>query len=156
MTEVSFYKLTTQPLDQALPRLLATIRDRGLRVLVQGQDADALARLDVRLWTFDDQAFLAHGRAEGSDRDRAQPILLADNSENRNLAEVLLLVAGARYDAAQCEGYDRVCLMFDGNDMEATAQARDDWRAVTGGGAQAIYWAQDGGRWVKQAESQAS
>ena len=34
--------------------------------------------------------------------------------------------------------------------------AREQWRAVTGAGLAAVYWAQEGGRWVKKHESAAA
>jgi DNA polymerase-3 subunit chi len=43
-------------------------------------------------------------------------------------------------------------ILFDGSDTAAVAQARGQWRLLTGAGVGAKYWAQEGGRWVMKAE----
>jgi DNA polymerase-3 subunit chi len=43
-------------------------------------------------------------------------------------------------------------ILFDGNDVQALALARDQWRAVKAGGHDATYWQQDErGRWQRKA-----
>jgi DNA polymerase III subunit chi len=43
-------------------------------------------------------------------------------------------------------------ILFDGNDPEALALARDHWRAVKEAGHDASYWQQDPrGRWERKA-----
>ncbi len=42
-------------------------------------------------------------------------------------------------------------VLFDGNDEEAVAAARDRWRAVKAAGYEATYWQQDeDGRWQRK------
>ena len=153
MTTASFYHLTSQPLEQALPRLLSTINDRGLRAIVRGTDVERIKRLDDRLWAFDDQAFLPHGVEQGTASDALQPVLLTTGTAQSSPAEVLLLVDGARVEVSELKAFSRVCVMFDGNDTGALQDARQDWKCVTESGVKAEYWAQDEGRWVKKAES---
>ena len=154
MAEVFFYHLTRSPLDSALPDLLERVLARGWRALVRGADEKRLQWLDDRLWIGRDEAFLPHGVSGGAG-DAQQPVLLTTDKENRNLADVLLLVDGARTDAGEVTGFERVCLMFDGNDADALQGARDDWKTLTEAGLAAQYWAQDGGSWVKKAEKTA-
>ncbi len=154
MAEVFFYHLTRSPLQQALPELLERVLSRGWRALVRGVDDGRMRWLDETLWQGRDVAFLPHGMA-GGDHDAAQPVLLATGGENRNLAEVLLLVDGAKVTPAEVAGYTRVCLMFDGNDSDAITAARGDWKALTDAGIAAQYWAQEDGSWVKKAEKAA-
>jgi DNA polymerase IIIc chi subunit len=64
---------------------------------------------------------------------------------------VLFLVEGASVpdDAA---AYQRLVLLFDGNDEDALAAARADWKRVKAAGHEATYWQQDTrGRWEKKA-----
>ena len=152
MAEVFFYHLTDRPLDQALPELLEKTLERGWRALVRGTEAARLARLDTLLWTRRQEDFLPHGLA-GGEHDAAQPILLTTASENTNLADILMLVDGARVDLDEVAGFTRACVMFDGHDDQQLSAAREDWKAVSDAGLTAQYWAQDDGRWVKKAES---
>lgn len=152
MAEVFFYHLTSRPLETALPDILEKTLSRGWRALVRGTDVARLERLDTLLWTRNDSDFMPHGIA-GGDHDSSQPILLTDSVENANKAELLVLVDGARADVAEAATFERVCLMFDGNDEAQLGAAREDWKAVSEAGLTAQYWAQDGGRWVKKAES---
>jgi DNA polymerase-3 subunit chi len=49
------------------------------------------------------------------------------------------------------ESYQRIVLLFDGEDEEAVAAARETWRAVKAQGHDATYWQPDAqGRWVEQ------
>ena len=152
MADVLFYHLTQSPVEAALPPILAKTLERGWRALVRGTDGGRLRRLDEVLWTRSDSDFLPHGLA-GGDHDAAQPVLLSDSGDNANGAQVLVLIDGARVDPSAASGFERICLMFDAQDEGQLNAARADWKAVSGAGLPAQYWAQDGGRWVKKAEA---
>ncbi|MEM7439173.1 MAG: DNA polymerase III subunit chi [Pseudomonadota bacterium] len=152
MAEVFFYHLTARPLEAALPDILEKTLSRGWRALVRGTDAGRLDRLDTLLWTRNDADFMPHGVA-GGDHDKAQPILLTAGEENTNKADLLVLIDGARANVAEAARFERVCLMFDGNDEAQLGAAREDWKAISDAGLSAQYWAQVDGRWVKKAES---
>ncbi|MCP5072176.1 MAG: DNA polymerase III subunit chi [Rhodobacteraceae bacterium] len=155
MAEVYFYHLTSSPLEQALPELLERVLSRDWRALVRGADKGRLKWLDDRLWLWRDEGFLPHGQT-GGEHDSNQPVLLTAAVENRNLADVLLLIDGAKTDAAEVAEFTRVCLMFDGNNTDAVDAARGDWKTLTDAGIAAQYWAQDDGRWVKKSEKPAT
>lgn len=152
MAEVLFYHLTASPVEQALPELLERALAREWRAVVRCGSQPALEMLDARLWTWRDDAFLAHGTAAMGHAAR-QPVWLTCGGENPNGAQLLMLVAGARAEPAEAAGFERVCLLFEAADAEALAAAREDWRAVTAAGLPARYWAQEGGRWVEKARS---
>jgi len=61
MTEVLFYHLKGQTLEQVLPALLQKSLERGWRVVVQGSSDERIDGLDALLWTWRDDAFLPHG-----------------------------------------------------------------------------------------------
>ncbi len=152
MGDVLFYHLTASPLEATLPMLLSKARQAGWRVLVRGTSPERMAWLDERLWLGGDESFLAHGLA-GGEFDADQPILLTTGAEMPNRAECLMAVDGAEVRAQEAEALARVCILFDGNDPQAVEAARAQWKALTGAGLKAQYWAQREGRWHKQAES---
>ncbi len=153
MSEIRFYHLTRNPLEQTLPGLLEKSLQRGWRVLVQTGVTERLAFLDQRLWQGADISFLPHG-ITGAEHSKDQPILLSDTSENLNDANVLMLVDGAISTPEIMDKFDLTCLFFDGNDETALTKARQDWKSVVAAKLQAVYWAQDAdGRWLKKAES---
>jgi len=80
----------------------------------------------------------------------AQPVLLTVHDHNPNTANVRFLVEGADMplDAAT---YQRLVLLFDGDDDEAVAAARQRWTAAKEAGHDVAYWQQDPqGRWVRR------
>lgn len=152
MGEALFYHLTESPLEVTLPALLGKALQAGWRVVVRGTDPARIAWLDEKLWLGREDTFLPHGVA-GDEFDAEQPILLTTGREAPNRAQCLMAIEGAEVDIAEVGELARVCILFDGNDPEAVARARDQWRVLTGGGVVAQYWSQESGRWQKKAES---
>ena len=150
MGAVFFYHLTETPLEVTLPMLLGKARDAGWRILVRGTDPALLDRLDAVLWERPEDGFLPHGKA-GGPHDADQPILLGDVPVDG--FGCVMSVAGAAVTAADVKSVERVCILFDGQDGDAVQHARTQWKDLTGAGCAAQYWAQDGGRWVKKAET---
>lgn len=150
MSDVLFYHLTQSPLEATLPDLLERSLERDWIVRVQGRTKELLEGLDRHLWTYKEEGFLPHGLAGGA-HDTAQPILLTSETANTNNAQVLMLIDGAEVRVEDLTDYERVCVFFDGNDADATAQAREDWKAVKAAGLEAKYWAQEDGRWQQKA-----
>ena len=149
MTEVLFYHLEKQPLEQVLPSLLERTLERGWRAVVQCGSQERLDALDNWLWTYRDDSFLPHGTARDG-HSAQQPIFLTLGDDNPNEAKVRFLVEGAR--ASQLDGYDRIVHLFDGHDAEAIQQAREEWKRARAAGFQVTYWQQaDTGRWEKRA-----
>jgi DNA polymerase-3 subunit chi len=149
-TEVLFYHLQQQPLEAVLPTLVQKSFERGWRAAVQVTSEERLAALDDHLWTFSDDSFLPHG----TDREphaAEQPVIITLEAANPNNASIRFLVDGA--DLPQDPtAYERLVVLFDGNDPDALALARTQWRAVKQDGHDATYWQQDGrGRWERKA-----
>ena len=150
MTEVLFYQLRSQPLEQVLPSLLERSLERGWRVAVQVASEERLEALDAHLWTYRDDGFLPHGTARESEA-AAHPILLTMSEENANGADVRFLVDGAALPA-DIEAYRRIVVLFDGEDPDALAHARERWTVVKASGFEATYWQMDdNGRWQRRA-----
>ncbi|NNU80803.1 DNA polymerase III subunit chi [Halovulum dunhuangense] len=150
MGEVLFYHLTDTSLDQNLPRLLELSLGRGWKVVVRAGSDGRLAQIDEMLWTQGKDSFLPHGTA-AMGHAALQPVFLTTGRDNPAGANILMLVAGARVDPAEAGDFDRVCLIFDGNDADALTAARADWVKVRDAGLSGTYHAQEGGTWVKKA-----
>ncbi len=150
--EVFFYHMTRTPLEATLPVLLTKSLEAGWRVLVRGQEAGRMDWLDKKLWLGAEDGFLPHGLAGGA-QDADQPILLSVEPGNPHAATALVSVDGADVEAGEVADYQRVTILFDGNDGDAVSKARTQWKALTGAGCKALYWSQESGRWEKKAES---
>lgn len=150
MTEIRFYHLVDQRLDRVLPQLLEVSLSRGWRVVVQVSSDERVEAIDAHLWTYRDDSFLPHGTARGPD-PIDQPILITANEGNPNGAKVRFLIDNAPIpdDAGN---YERLVLIFDGNDDDAVALARERWTYAKSKGFEASYWQPDeSGRWVQKA-----
>ena len=148
MTEMLFYHLQHQPLERVLPTLLEKSLERGWRVVVQAASEERIEALDAHLWTFRDDSFLPHGTWREAEA-RAQPVLLTVNADNPNGAAVRFLIDGAAVpeDAA---AYQRIVLIFDGEDPDAVTAARERWRESKAKGFDVTYWQTDeAGRWQR-------
>jgi DNA polymerase-3 subunit chi len=150
MTEILFYQLRGQTPEQVLPPLLVKSLERGWRVVVQASSDERVEALDAHLWTWRDDAFLPHGTWR--DAEAAEhPIVLTVNDENPNRATVRFLVDGAGM-TADTSAYDRIVLLFDGDDPDALEMAHKRWTDAKAGGAEVTYWQTDEhGRWRRQA-----
>ncbi len=153
MTEILFYHLQRQPLERVLPLLLEKTLDKNWKAVIRCGSAERLAALDDTLWTWKENSFLPHGTyldGEGV----LQPVYLTLEYECPNAAEVLFLVDGAPLDDKTLETplYERIVLIFDGNDDEQLKSARASWKDVTALELTATYWQQDEkDRWLKKA-----
>jgi DNA polymerase III subunit chi len=149
MTEVLFYHLQGMSLEGVLPPLLEKSLERGWRVVVQSTSLERAEALDTHLWTYSDDSFLPHATwrvADASD----QPIILSIDDGNPNRANVRFLVDNAALPE-DCASYERVVLVFNGEDTEAVAAARENWTACKAQGFEVTYWQTDErGRWQRR------
>ena len=150
MTEVLFYHLQNMSVENVLPSLLEKSLERGWRVVVQASSDERIDGLDAHLWTWRDDAFLPHGTWRDSEASE-HPIVLTVNDENPNGASVRFLVEGAGMPG-NAASYQRLVLMFDGEDPEAVETARARWSEAKSAGFEVTYWqADDKGTWRRQA-----
>ncbi len=149
MTEVRFYHLQKQTLDDALPMILEKARQAEFKVVVQLSDKGEVDRMNKHLWSYKPDSFLTHGSyKEGFEAE--QPIWLTASDENLNNANALILTQGVvREDISS---YDLCCEMLDGRNSDAVAQARARWKVYKETGYEVTYWYQDdAGKWDKKA-----
>lgn len=142
--------------------LLAKSLDAGWRVELRCNDAALAQRLDGALWQ--GEGFLPHGLA-GGPHDARQPVLLtvadaggdgaappaAPPAPAANAPACVISLGGAAVAATEAAALARIAIVFDGRSAAAVDHARGQWRALTGAGVQAQYWAEDGGRWQRKA-----
>ncbi|MEH6404249.1 MAG: DNA polymerase III subunit chi [Sneathiella sp.] len=149
MTEVSFYHLQVEPLERALPRLLEKVVERGMTSLVRMKEEGLREQLDLALWTFSPDSFIAHGIGE-DDKAAENPVLLTlEGTANLNNANVLVLLQDS--DGADVKDFDRCLYMFDGGDEDALQAARGRWKSLKADGLDVTYWQQSATGWKKKA-----
>jgi DNA polymerase III subunit chi len=150
VTEFLFYHLRRQASDEVLPALIEKSLERGWRVVVQASSEERVDALDAHLWTFREESFLPHGTFRDATAAE-QPVLLTVRNDNPNAAAVRFLIdrAPVPEDAGR---YERVVVLFDGEDDDAVAEARQRWQAAKVQGFAVTYWqADERGRWQRQA-----
>jgi DNA polymerase-3 subunit chi len=148
MTDIRFYHLQKQTLDQALPLILEKAFEANHRVLVKMANAAEVDRMNTHLWTYRPDKFLPHGSQKNGHAKR-QPIWLTDKENNDNNADILVLTQGQTDD--NIETYGLVCEILDGQDDQTITSARARWKAYSEAGHDVTYWYQsESGKWEKK------
>src|ERR1700730_11951191 len=149
MTEVLFYHLQNMQLKNVLPPLLEKSLEPGCRV---GGPSRCQARtnpLAAHLWTYRDASFLPHATGRAADA-QDQPIVLAAEEGNPNRANVRFLIDNAALPV-DSDAYQRLGLVFNGDDGDALAAARGAWTDCRARGFEVTYWqADERGRWQRR------
>jgi DNA polymerase-3 subunit chi len=149
MTEVLFYHLQNMTVENVLPPLLEKSLERGWRVVVQSTSPERADALDAHLWTYRDDSFLPHATWRVNDVAE-QPIVLVIEADNPNGANVRFLVDNAALPQ-DTEAYERMVLLFNGDDADALSAARAAWTDCKSRGFDVTYWqADETGRWRRR------
>ncbi|MGQ0683223.1 DNA polymerase III subunit chi [Bradyrhizobium sp.] len=149
MTEILFYHLQSMSIENVLPSLLEKSLERGWRVVVQSTSHERAEALDAHLWTYSDDSFLPHATARAGDA-QDQPIVLSVEDDNPNGASVRFLIDNAALPT-DTDRYERVVLVFNGDDVEALDAARQAWKDCKARGFDVTYWqADERGRWQRR------
>ena len=144
--QVDFYQLSGTSPEQVIASIAERVLSADGRLIVIAEDEGFLARLDRMLWDQGPTSFLPHGLAGGAD-DARQPILLTTSPDAPNLARNALIADGIWRDSAL--SYDRSFVLFDNMTLQG---AREAWKSLAGREeVERRYWAQGGGKWVRQA-----
>ncbi len=123
--------------------------------MVQSTSQERAEALDAHLWTYRDDSFLPHAIWRAGDTGRAgdaqdQPIVLAAEDGNPNRANVRFLIDNAALPA-DSDAYERMVLVFNGDDGDALAAARGAWTDCKARGFEVTYWqADERGRWQRR------
>jgi len=149
MTEVRFYHLQKQTLDQALPLILEKVYQTKNNAIIRMSDAKEITRMNDILWSYKPNSFLPHG-CKKTGHPNEQPIWLTDKSENPNNAKTLILTQNAIEESLN--DFDLCCEMLDGHDNAAISEARNRWKTYKDKGFDVTYWYQsETGKWEKKA-----
>jgi DNA polymerase-3 subunit chi len=77
-------------------------------------------------------------------------VLITVHDHNPNAAQVRFLIDGAALPE-NALAYQRIVLVFDGEDEDARARAREQWSAAKAAGFELTYWQPDEqGRWTRR------
>ena len=142
-----FYHLERTTLEQAAGALLEKCLEHKKRVLAVSSEPTRRAALDQALWTYADDSFLPHGRAEAEGLDPTrQPILITDVPNNQNEASFCLLMDGMQLED-NGSGFERCMVMFDGGDQATRDVARKQFKVAKDRGETVRYFQQSGKGW---------
>jgi DNA polymerase-3 subunit chi len=147
MTEVRFYHLERQSLDDVLPSLVSKALEGGRKVLIKTKDEREAERLNEHLWVQNPSSFLPHGTRKDGYTER-QPVFLTSDDENANKADVLILTQGTQSE--NMGDFSLCCEMLDGRDSDAVATARTRWKTYKDKGFEVTYWQQGDKGWEKK------
>ena len=92
MTDIRFYHLKTQTVEEALMPILAKALSAGHRVVVKLADDKQVESVNEFLWVSRPDNFLPHGSAKDGHAED-QPIWITSKDENPNGAKVIILGA---------------------------------------------------------------
>lgn len=145
MGELVFYRLEGRTVADVLPQLLEKSLERGWRTVVECGTPEAIPKLSQRLWSYRDEAFLAHG-FEGDGTH--QPIWLTAGQDNPNGAKARLYVEGAV--PGDVSGLERAMYIFEKEDETAIEAARERWKQAKAEGLAVRYFIYADGKWTEQ------
>lgn len=149
-TSIRFYHLLDTPLPRALGDLALKAVAQNRRILVVASTPDQVKMLDDGLWTFRQDAFLAHGRDGDPDPDLTPVWITTDAGHNPNGADTLILTHGATMPDAS--SFALICDLFDGNDDGQLQAARARWKSARDLGREVAYFQQTAnGGWEQKA-----
>lgn len=147
MTEVRFYHMERQGLEDVLPMLLTKALENKHRILIKTRDEKEAERLNEFLWVFQPDIFLPHGTKKDGNTDK-QPVFLTATNDNPNNADVLILTQGTT--AEDISGFKLCCELLDGRDGEQITAARERWKTYKDSGFALTYWQQGAKSWEKK------
>lgn len=155
MTEIRFYHLQRQRIENVLPALLVKALTVGYRIAVHSPDESVLKELDKHLWTYHPESFLPHGTGKGKNATR-HPVWLGSSYESPNNATMLVELGPPSpqmlKEKKELAEYSLICLLFEEWREDLLASARQCWKSLKGDTQYALsYWQQkDSGGWEKK------
>ena len=142
---VSFYHLSSSPLEKALPNLLEKLIASDKRAVMFFADETHMLEVDKSLWSFSTNRVIPHGN-EQEDYKEKQPLYLTTKEENPNKAEILIVVDGST--PAYASQFERLLDVFDGNHDTIVKAARQRWKSYKEAEHELAYYQQDAsGKW---------
>jgi DNA polymerase III subunit chi len=127
MKEVTFYHITSDPLEKSLAELANKLYEKKERTLIVCNDNAQMHNINNILWSFSTKKFIPHGSIE-DDAPEQQPILLSTSPKNldNNPSTIILLMPISLENAGRFEKY---IYMFCGKDADPNVIAMNDLHA---------------------------
>lgn len=151
--EVTFYHLTSTPLEKALPSLVFKIYETQDKVLLICKDSQQLQELNDILWTFSTKKFIPHGSYD-EEYAHMQPVLLSTSiDEKSNKAKVAVMLRNI--DIEKNLDFQKYIYMFSGDkNNQETKGFFDLYDKYQKLGYNTKLWTLDStGKWVNMALS---
>ncbi|MEO0343685.1 MAG: DNA polymerase III subunit chi [Pseudomonadota bacterium] len=150
--EVHFYQLQNSALAKVTHDLAARCLQHGWQVNVVAPNA--VDQMDGALWAVEECGFFPHGVAGAPYADQ-QTVLISNAPDHSNNPDALILTGLSELKTEDLNGYQRVSVVFDGNNLDELQNARSIWKNLVGGDTIAKYWSQENGSWKMKASSDA-
>lgn len=115
--DITFYHLTSTPIEKTLPNLAFKIYQTGMKALILCKDAEQMENLNHILWSFSTKKFIPHGSIK-DESPELQPILLSTSiGDTQNSPETVIIL-----NSEDIEGnadFKKYAYMFYGNEDDA-------------------------------------
>lgn len=150
MTDIRFYHLQTQTIEQALPVILSKALAGSRKAVVRLADERDVVHFDELLWTYSPESFLPHGTKQDDHAER-QPVFLTCGSDNPAGADMLALW-NIQTVPENIGSFSLCCDFLDGRNEDSVAAARLRWKTYKEAGHTITYWQQTAtGGWEQKA-----
>ncbi len=147
--DITFYHLTSAPIEKTLPNLAFKIFQSGQKALILCKDEKQMEDLNHILWAFSTKKFIPHGSMKDPSPE-LQPVLLSTSIEDlHNSPEVAIILNGQ--DVQDDTQFKKYAYMFYGNESdEEVLSARKLMQEYITAGYSVKSWTQDAkSNWVK-------
>lgn len=136
--ETSFYKLTTTPIEKAVPRLIEKIYYSGQRIVILVENNEMVKTIDDGLWAYSTKHFIPHATHLDEHSDE-QPVYITSKIENPNNASIGVIIGDVDYRKLLVS---KLLFIFDGNVADQLELARKRWKIFQEEDHELIYWQQ--------------
>ncbi|MFI3242543.1 MAG: DNA polymerase III subunit chi [Alphaproteobacteria bacterium] len=142
-----FYHLINKKISDVLPKLVEKAYDLDKKIKIQTFTEEEVEEINSLLWSYKDTSFLPHGSKKNGS-EKKQPILISADYKNKNNADFLYLVNGAKY--IEDTPFERVLFIFDATIEDELEKARDFYKELKQKDVELNYFQQTEVGWEKK------
>lgn len=129
LSEIVFYNITNPDFEKSVCRIIAEIYHNDRPLFVKVPDTSHQNSINDVLWTYAQHAFIPHGSIADPYPEK-QPVLISHLYENKNMSEILILVANeAKLDF--CQHFKKVVMLFSDFDDKQKSIARIQYKNLS-------------------------
>ena len=146
--EISFYHLTSTPIEKALPHLVFKIYNANAHCLIVCRDTQQMKEINDLLWTFSTKKFIPHGSTEEENKS-IQPVLVSTSiDELSNTPEVVVILNNQNIE--ENTNFKKYIYMAYGNkDDSNLIDFYNSYQSYTNKGYKTKLWTLDmAGKWI--------